>query len=84
MKTTYITQGICSKAIEIELDGDLVGHVTFIGGCKGNTAGISSLVKGMPLQEVITRLKGIPCRGETSCPDQLAIALEEMSLEKIS
>jgi uncharacterized protein (TIGR03905 family) len=62
----------------IELDGDIVKKVTIIGGCAGNTVGVSNLIQGMKIDEAIKRLKGIQCgfRG-TSCPDQLALALEE-------
>lgn len=74
----YRTQGTCSKAIEIEVDGDTISSVRFINGCKGNTQGVAQLVRGMKVDEVIKRLKGIPCQGATSCPDQLARALEEM------
>ena len=74
---TYQTKGACSRAIEIEMDGDTIGNVCFIGGCHGNTQGISALVKGMKAQEAIAKLKGIDCKGRgTSCPDQLAKALE--------
>lgn len=69
---------VCSQEMIIELDGDIVKKVTIIGGCAGNTLGVSNLIQGMKIDEAIQRLKGIPCgfRG-TSCPDQLAIALEE-------
>lgn len=69
---------VCSQEMIIELDGDIIKKVTIIGGCAGNTVGVSSLIQGMKINEAIKRLKGIPCgmRG-TSCPDQLAIALEE-------
>lgn len=77
---TYQTQGTCSKLIVIEMDdNDVVQSVQFIGGCAGNTMGISKLVKGMPAQSVIERLKGVTCGFKpTSCPDQLARALEGM------
>ncbi len=79
MKTTFKTKGICARAIEIEIDGNILKDVNFVGGCPGNLIGISSLVKGMELNEVITRLRGIPCGTKmTSCPDQLAIAIEEI------
>ena len=80
MKKTYYTSGTCSRAIEIEVDDDLViKNVTFRGGCMGNTRGISSLVKGMRADDVIERLKDIDCGGRgTSCPDQLARALQEI------
>lgn len=72
---TYKTKGTCSQQIQIELDGDVVKHVKFIGGCNGNAQGVSKLVQGMKVDEVIRRLKGIQCRSGTSCPDQLANAL---------
>lgn len=77
----YKTRGTCSKAIEIEVNGDTIEQVRFISGCKGNTQGVSRLVAGMKVDEVIKRLKGIPCQGATSCPDQLARALEEMKAQ---
>ena len=75
----YITQGTCSKLIHVELnDNDIIEQVQFVGGCNGNTKGICALVKGQPAQAVIDRLKGIQCGVRpTSCPDQLAKALEE-------
>lgn len=82
MKTVYKTKGTCSRSIEIELEDGIVQNVVFNGGCNGNTQGISSLVKGMKAEDVIERCKNINCNGKgTSCPDQLAKALEEM-LEK--
>ncbi len=78
MKHIHKTFGTCSQFIDIELEGDIVKEVNFIGGCHGNTQGISALVKGMPAQKVISILKGIRCGGkETSCPDQLALGLED-------
>lgn len=75
-KTVYPTSGVCSQAIVIELDDDVVKSVEFIGGCQGNTKGVAALVAGMKVDDVITRLKGIDCgRKGTSCPDQLARAL---------
>ena len=75
----YNTEGTCSRAIEIETDGDIVTKVHFDGGCHGNTQGISRLVEGMKIDDVIARLKGIDCKGRgTSCPDQLAQALTEI------
>ncbi len=74
----YATMGVCSKLIHIETDSNgIVSNVQFVGGCSGNTQGISKLVAGMPADEVIRRLKGICCGNKcTSCPDQLATALE--------
>jgi uncharacterized protein (TIGR03905 family) len=73
---TYTTRGTCSRQIRITLDGDTVKDVTFVRGCMGNTTGISQLVRGMRIDDVISRLEGIDCGGKgTSCPDQLARAL---------
>ncbi len=78
MKYTYTTHGVCSRQIMVDLDGDTVKEVVFLGGCHGNTQGVAALVKGMNAYEAIERLKGINCGGRgTSCPDQLATALEE-------
>ena len=75
---TYTTRGTCAREIRFTLDGDTVLDVTFIRGCMGNTSGISALVRGMKIDEVIARLEGIDCGGKgTSCPDQLARALRE-------
>ena len=72
----YKTRGTCSQFIEVELDGDTVKNVQFVGGCNGNTQGISSLVRGMKAEDVIRLLEGTDCGGRgTSCPDQLAKAL---------
>ena len=79
MEYRYKTKGTCSSEIVIEVDGDIIKKVNIIGGCAGNTVGISNLVEGMHIDEVIKRLKGIPCGYRpTSCPDQLARALEEI------
>ena len=79
-KIVYPAQGVCSRTIAIELDGDVVKSVEFVGGCNGNTQGISMLVRGMKAQDVISRLEGISCNGKgTSCPDQLARALRLMT-----
>ncbi|MBQ8954559.1 MAG: TIGR03905 family TSCPD domain-containing protein [Clostridia bacterium] len=75
---TYKTQGTCSRAIEIETEGDVVRSVHFVGGCAGNTQGVAKLAVGRKIDEVIDLLKGIQCRNGTSCPDQLARALEKM------
>ena len=75
---TYKTKGVCSRAIEIQIENDVVVEAKFVGGCSGNTQGISALVKGMKVDEAISRLEGIRCGFEsTSCPDQLATALKE-------
>ena len=81
-KIVYPTKGVCSQAIAIELEGDTVKSVQFLGGCQGNTQGISMLVRDMKASEVIARLEGINCGGKgTSCPDQLARALRLMTKE---
>lgn len=75
---TYKTKGVCSKEINFEIDGDKIKSVEFVGGCAGNTTGISKLVVGMSVNEVIDRLEGVKCGVRpTSCPDQLANALKE-------
>ena len=74
----YQTNGTCSETIKFSIEDDKVTEVEFIGGCDGNSQGVSKLVVGMKVSEVIARLKGIDCDGKgTSCPDQLARALEE-------
>ncbi|MBR3504811.1 MAG: TIGR03905 family TSCPD domain-containing protein [Clostridia bacterium] len=75
---TYKTHGTCSTAIEIEMDGDVVRKVQFTDGCHGNTQGVARLAEGRNIDEVIGLLKGIQCRNGTSCPDQLATALEQI------
>ena len=74
----YTTHGTCSRQILIDVEGDVIKHVEYIGGCAGNTQGVARLVEGMKIDEVIARCKGIQCRAGTSCPDQLATALEKM------
>ena len=75
----YKTQGVCSSAIDIEMDGNIIKSVKFTGGCNGNLQGIGRLVEGMEINEAISRLEGIRCGGRpTSCPDQLAQALESI------
>ena len=73
----YRPQGVCSQLINVELDGDVIKSVEFVGGCGGNTMGISQLVKGMKVDDAIQRMEGITCGFKpTSCPDQLAKALK--------
>ena len=75
----YKTKGTCSTSIDVELKDGVIDSVKFTGGCNGNLQGISALVKGMKPEEAISRLKGLRCGFKpTSCPDQLAHALEEM------
>ncbi len=73
----YIPKGVCSQAIDVELDGEIVKHVQFTGGCHGNLQGIARLVEGMNANDAISKVRGIHCGFKsTSCPDQLANALE--------
>ena len=79
----YKPHGVCPMNISFDLDGDTVHNVSFKGGCNGNLQGISKLVDGMPIDEVIARLDGIHCgMKQTSCPDQLAQALREYLAER--
>lgn len=82
MEYVYQPEGVCSSKMIFEIEGNIVKSVKIIGGCAGNTVGISKLVEGQTIDEVIKRLKGIPCGFKgTSCPDQLAIALEKIKEE---
>lgn len=78
----YKTHGTCSQQILIDVDGDTIANVEFIGGCTGNTQGVARLAKGRKIDEVISLCKGIQCRGGTSCPDQLARALEQIQAQR--
>ena len=73
---SYKTQGTCSREILFDVKDNVITDVKFIGGCNGNLQGISRLVIGKDVDYVINTLKGVICRGGTSCPDQLARALE--------
>lgn len=75
----YKTKGVCASFIDIELKDGVIDYVQFTGGCSGNLQGISALVKGMTPEAAISKLKGLRCgMKSTSCPDQLAQALESM------
>ena len=78
MEYIYEPNGVCSREMIVDFDGNTKKKVKIVGGCAGNTVGVSRLIEGMNIDEAIRRLKGIPCgiKG-TSCPDQLAKALEE-------
>ena len=77
---TYIPRGVCSRKINFEVnDNGIVTKCEFVGGCTGNTQGVAKLVIGMKVEDVINKLNGIQCRGGTSCPDQLAKALQEFN-----
>lgn len=79
MKFVYKTQGTCSTNIELDVEDGVVGKVTFWGGCNGNLQGLSRLVEGMKVEDVLQKLEGVRCGGKpTSCPDQLCHALHEM------
>ena len=77
-EVNYVTCGTCAKMIHVELDdSNIIQSVQFVGGCHGNTQGISALVKGQKAEDVISRVRGIRCGNKpTSCPDQLSYALE--------
>ena len=78
MQYEYKTKGTCSQKIFFEIEDDILKNVQFLGGCNGNLKGISALVEGMKVNEVISRIEGIRCgMKSTSCPDQLALALKE-------
>ena len=81
--TTYKTRGTCSRSIEFDVQDGILQNVRFVGGCDGNLQGISNLVKGMKVEDVIEKLKGIDCGGKgTSCPDQLSKALQAATGKK--
>lgn len=77
MQLSYLTSGSCATRIEIEIEDGIIVGAEFIDGCAGNTRAVAALVRGMAVGEAISRLKGIACQGDTSCPDQLAKALEK-------
>ncbi|MGN0693105.1 MAG: TIGR03905 family TSCPD domain-containing protein [Oscillospiraceae bacterium] len=79
MTYTYTPRGVCSRQITIELSNDgVIENVRFLGGCNGNTQGVSVLCRGLKAEDAIDKLSGIDCGGRgTSCPDQLSLALKE-------
>ncbi len=78
MSYSYKTKGVCSREITFDIEDGIVKNVKFIGGCMGNTQGLSALAEGMRTQELIDRLTGIKCGFKgTSCPDQLAAAIKQ-------
>lgn len=79
MEVSFKPSGCCAQNIKIELDDDTITRVEFKGGCRGNTLAVGRLVEGQKMETVSTLLRGIPCRGKSSCPDQLALALEKLS-----
>ena len=75
---TFQTSGVCSRYITVTVEDGIVKNVQFMGGCSGNTQGVSALIRGMKVDDAIGRLRGIDCGGRgTSCPDQLSLALEQ-------
>lgn len=75
----YKTAGVCSSEIHIEVNGNIIKSVNFIGGCSGNLQGMAHLVEGMEIKDVLSKLEGIKCGYKnTSCPDQLAQALKKL------
>lgn len=83
MSYTYKTSGVCSQVINFDIEDGRLKNVKFLGGCNGNLKGIGTLVEGMPIDEVIEKLSGIKCGFKnTSCPDQLAMALKKYKAEE--
>ena len=77
-KISYTPNGVCSRKMDIEVEDGVIVDVKITGGCSGNTQGVAALVIGMTVEEAIKRLRGIKCGFKsTSCPDQLAVALEQ-------
>lgn len=76
----YKTKGTCARAVIVDVEDGIITDCEFVGGCSGNTQGVASLVKGMKVEDAVSKIKGIKCgMKSTSCPDQLARALEEIS-----
>ena len=74
----YKTKGTCARAVIVDVEDGVITDCQFVGGCSGNTQGVAALVKGMKVEEAVAKIKGIKCgMKSTSCPDQLALALEE-------
>jgi uncharacterized protein (TIGR03905 family) len=77
-KIEITPKGVCSRKIVVEVEDGIIQNVTFLGGCPGNTLGVSSLLKGMSVDEAISKLEGIKCGFKsTSCPNELAIGIKE-------
>lgn len=83
MEYRYKPQGVCSREMIFDIEDGVIKSLKIVGGCDGNTKGISKLVVGMKLEDVIEKLKGIQCGYKgTSCPDQLSKALEKYLIEE--
>lgn len=81
MTFTYYPKGVCSRQFDIDVEDGVIRSVSILGGCPGNLKGISNLLVGMKVEDAISRMKGIRCGMKpTSCPDQIAIALEQNAL----
>ena len=79
----YNTKGTCSRQVIVDVEDGVITDCSFVGGCSGNTKGVAALVVGMKVDEAIAKIKGIKCGfKDTSCPDQLALALERILNEK--
>lgn len=74
---TFVPKNVCSREILFDVSDGKITSCEFVGGCTGNTQGLSKLVIGLTPNQVIERLKGIQCRNGTSCPDQLALAMQK-------
>lgn len=84
MEYRYKPQGVCSTEIIVDAENNIIKDIRVINGCNGNLKGIASLVKGMNINDVISKLKGIKCgMKNTSCPDQIAVALEKIKRGEI-
>ena len=73
----FKTHGTCSTAIDLEIENDVIVSCAFTNGCRGNALGLSAMVVGQNARDVMKKLRGIPCQGSTSCPDQLSKAIEQ-------
>jgi len=83
MKFGFYPKGVCSRYMEFDVENDIIKDAVITGGCGGNLQGIAKLIRGMTIEETISRLRGIDCGGRgTSCPDQIANALEQFKLSK--
>lgn len=83
MEYRYKPTGVCSKEMIFDIENGIVKDLKVIGGCDGNIKGVASLIKGMPIEQVKEKLKGIKCGMKvTSCPDQISLALEKYQKAK--